>query len=211
MSGSVHALEHRVRPSVAEPAGALVLIHGRGADEGDLWPLLDVLDPTARLVGVTPRGPLLLPPGGYHWYVVGSIGHPDEATFRRSLALLSGWLDAWLESHALAAEQTIIGGFSQGAVMAYALAFARGRPRPHGVLAFSGFMPTVEGLDLDLARAARLKVAIGHGTYDPVIGVEWGRAARRSLEEAGADLLYRESPMGHSIDPRFLQQVAAWL
>jgi phospholipase/carboxylesterase len=208
MTAGISDLVHRVRPSVAEPQGALVLLHGRGADEGDLWPLLDVLDPKGHLVGVTPRGPLPLPPGGAHWYVVRAVGYPDKRTFEDTFALLSSWLDAWLESRALAADRVVVGGFSQGAVMAYALAFGPGRPRPRAVVAFSGFLPNVDGFDLDLERAARLRVAIGHGAFDPVIGVEWGREARRRLEAAGADVLYRETPMGHTIDPRFLPLVA---
>ncbi len=71
-------------------------------------------------------------------------------------------------------------------------------------------MPTVPGFELDLAPPLP-PVAIGHGTYDDVIGVEWGRAARDTLTAAGADVLYRESPMGHSIDPGFLEEIAAWL
>jgi len=54
-------------------------------------------------------------------------------------------------------------------------------------------------------------VAIGHGTHDQVIGVEWGRQARDRLEAAGADVTYRESPMGHSVDPRFVQELSVWL
>ena len=86
----------------------------------------------------------------------------------------------------------MIGGFSQGAVMCYALGLGAGRPRPAGVLALSGFIPTVEGFTLDLERPLP-PIAIGHGTYDPVIGVEWGRQAKERLEAAGADVLYRES------------------
>ena len=74
-------LVHRIRPATGEPDGALVLLHGRGADEHDLGSLLEVLDPEHRLVGITPRGPLSLPPGGAHWYVVRSIGFPDSDTF----------------------------------------------------------------------------------------------------------------------------------
>jgi phospholipase/carboxylesterase len=54
-------------------------------------------------------------------------------------------------------------------------------------------------------------VSIGHGTLDPVIGVEWGRQAQALLEAAGAEVLYRESPMFHQIDPGFVAEVAAWL
>ena len=62
-------------------SGALILIHGRGADSNDLEPLLDILDPDRRLLGIFPRGPLSLPPGGRHWYVVREIGFPDADTF----------------------------------------------------------------------------------------------------------------------------------
>ncbi len=69
----------RERPAEGEAAGALVLFHGRGADENDLFPLLDVLDPERRLDGYCPRGPLSLPPGGAHWYIVPRVGYPDRA------------------------------------------------------------------------------------------------------------------------------------
>ena len=69
-------IAHRTRPAAGEPAGALVLLHGRGADELDLVPLLDLLDPEQRLLGLVPRGPLALPPGGAHWYAVREVGFP---------------------------------------------------------------------------------------------------------------------------------------
>jgi phospholipase/carboxylesterase len=68
----------------------------------------------------------------------------------------------------------------------------------------------VEGLELDLDPPLP-PVAIGHGTYDPVIGVEWGRQARELLEEAGADVLYREYPLPHAIEPEYLDTLAQWL
>jgi phospholipase/carboxylesterase len=79
-------------------------------------------------------------------------------------------------------------------------------------MALSGFLPTVEGFELDLAKAAGMPVAIGHGTDDPVISVEFGRDARDRLVEAGAQVTYRESPMPHTIDPRFLRELQqTWL
>ena len=88
---------------------------------------------------------------------------------------------AFAEETGVPWERTVIGGFSQGAVMAYALALAVGRPSPAGLLAMSGFIPEVEGFELDLNRAG-LALAITHGTLDPVIGVEFARAARQRLE-----------------------------
>ena len=189
----------------------LVLIHGRGADQHDLAPLADALDPDRRLVAVLPRGPLRLPPGGAHWYAVREIGFPDPATFLPTFAAVSAWLDAAVAAQGLAFDRVVIGGFSQGAVMSLALGLGAGRPRPAGILALSGFVPTVAGFALDMEGRAGLPVALGHGSMDPVIGVEWGRRARQLLEPAGIDLRYRESPMGHSIDPGFLAELRDWL
>jgi len=188
-----------------------VLLHGRGVDENDLFPLLDELDPERRLVGVTTRAPLTLPPGGYHWYAVRRIGFPDPPTFHSTYPLVTGWLDSFLEEHGITPDRAVLGGFSQGAVMSYAVGLGPARPRPAGILALSGFVPTVDGFPLDLSRAEGLPVAIGHGEYDPVIAVEWGRDARDRLEQAGADVTYRESPMPHAVDPAFLPELREWL
>ena len=201
---SLTALE---RPAAGEPDGALVLFHGRGADERDLYPLLDALDPDRRLQGYTPRGPLALPPGGAHWYVVPRVGYPDPETFRIGYTAAAEWLDAL----PFPAEGIVLGGFSQGAVMAYALGLGKGRPRPAALMALSGFIPTVEGWEPDL-ESPFPPIAIVHGEYDQVIPVEFARRARALLEKAGARPLYREVPVDHTIDPSVLpelQQVVA--
>jgi phospholipase/carboxylesterase len=203
-------LEARTRPADGDPAGALVLFHGRGADENDLFPLLDLLDPARRLVGATPRGPLSLPPGGRHWYVLGGIPTPEPTTFHASFAAATEWLDGFLDEYRLDSKRLVLGGFSQGAVMSYCLGLGQGRPRPAAIAAFSGFIPTVEGFELDLSPPLP-PVAIGHGTHDPVIEVEWGRQARDRLQAAGTEVLYRETPMFHQVDPDFLREVSAWL
>jgi phospholipase/carboxylesterase len=204
-------LEYLVRPASAEPEGALVLLHGRGADERDLFPLIDLLDPERRLLGATARGPLSLPPGGAHWYAVRQVGYPDPETFHSTFPKLSSWLDELLGEHGIPHERTVLGGFSQGSVMSYGLGLGARRPRPAGILALSGFLPSVEGFELDWGKAAGLPVAIGHGTHDPVISVEFGRDARDRLVDAGADVTFQESPMGHTIDPGFLRELPGWL
>jgi phospholipase/carboxylesterase len=192
------------RPAAGDAAGALVLLHGRGADEHDLFPLLDALDPERRLHGYTPRAPLALPPGGAHWYVVPRVGFPDPASFAEGYAALTEWFDAL----PYAADQIVLGGFSQGAVMSYALGIGLGRPRTRSLIALSGFIPTVAGWEADLESSFQ-PIAIAHGTYDPVIPVEFGRDARRRLEEAGAEVWYRESPIEHWIDPQVVPQLRA--
>ncbi len=199
------------RPAASDPEGAMVLFHGRGADERDLFPLLDMLDPERRLLGATARGPLSLPPGGAHWYAVRRVGYPDPETFHSTYPQLAGWLDGMLAEHGITPERTVLGGFSQGSVMAYALGLGARRPRPAGILALSGFLPEVEGFGFDFGNAEGLPVAIGHGTHDPVISVEFGLAARDLLAEAGAVVTYRESPMPHTIDPAFMRELPTWL
>lgn len=207
---TVDTLTHLVRPAAGDAAGMLVLFHGRGADERDLYPLLDALDPERRLLGVAPRGPLHLPPGGAHWYAVREIGYPDPATFLATFARASAWLDALAADTGIPAERTVLGGFSQGAVMTYALGLGEARPDPAALAALSGFVPTVPGFRLDLERPLP-PVAIGHGALDGVISVEWGRQARSMLEAAGAQVLYHESPrLAHTIDRNFLRSLAPW-
>jgi phospholipase/carboxylesterase len=196
---SLTALE---RPAAGEPDGALVLFHGRGADEHDLFPLLDALDPERRLQGYTPRGPLALPPGGAHWYVVPRVGYPDPETFRVGYGAAADWIDAL----PFPADRIVIGGFSQGAVMSYALGLGKGRPRPAALLALSGFIPTVDGWEPDL-ESPFPPIAIVHGANDPVIPVDFAREARATLEAAGAEPLYRELPIEHWIDPSVLPEL----
>ncbi len=204
MSETLGAL---VRPAAGDPEGALVLFHGRGADEHDLFPLLDALDPERCLLGLTPRGPLSLPPGGAHWYRLGGIPTPDPATFFPTFELAANWLDEL----PFLPERIVLGGFSQGAVMSLALGLGAGRPRPAAIVALSGFVPEVEGFELDLTELDGYPVAIGHGALDPVISVEWSRAARTALESNGANVTYRESPLPHTVDPAFLPELRAFV
>jgi phospholipase/carboxylesterase len=152
----------------------------------------------------------LLPPGGAHWYVLGELGSPPPETFLPSYTQGSSLLDKLARETGIPPERTLLGGFSQGAVMSYALGLGSDRPRPAGIVALSGFVPTVEDFELDLERPLP-PIAIGHGAFDPVIGVEWGRRAKELLEGAGADVLYRESPLPHAVDPTFLQALQPWV
>jgi len=191
------------RPAEGEPQGSLVLLHGRGADEHDLHPLLDALDPGRRLLGLTPRGPLALPPGGAHWYRLAGIPTPDPETFWPSFEALSELLDGL-------PRPLVLGGFSQGAVMSWALGLGRGQAkRPAAIVALSGFVPRVDGLELDLAGLEGYPVAIAHGSLDPVISVEFSREAREALTAAGADVTYHEAPLPHTIDPRIVPTLQA--
>src|SRR5918997_7202224 len=90
MMAGMTDLIFRERAAAGDPAGLLVLHHGRGADELDLLGLADALDPGRRLHVVTPRGPLTLPGWpGHHWYAVPRVGYPDPATFHAAYGALA--------------------------------------------------------------------------------------------------------------------------
>ena len=111
-------LEHLIREPAGEPEGALVLSHGRGTSEQDLFPLIDEFDPERRLLGIAPGAPLTgIPPGGKHWYIVERVGYPDAETFARSYEALTSFLDETLADRGIAWDRTVLGGFSMGSVM----------------------------------------------------------------------------------------------
>ena len=200
-------LPHRIRPAAGEPEGALILMHGRGTSEDDLVPLLDVLDPERRLLGITPGGPLHLPPGGRHWYMVPRVGYPDPGTFAQGFAALTQFLDGL----GLDWSRTILGGFSQGSVMAFAVGLGEGRPLPAGIVALSGFIPTVDNWRMREDVPRGFPVAIGHGTRDPIISVDFARDARRRMEGAHLAVDYHEHAGGHHLDPRTLPLMTEWV
>jgi phospholipase/carboxylesterase len=209
----VSELTYRERPAAGDPAGLLVLHHGRGADELDLLGLADVVDREQRLHVVTPRAPLQLPGSpGYHWYVVPRVGYPDPDTFHAAYASLAALHDELWERTGTGPENTVFGGFSMGSVMSYALGLGPDRPAPAGILAFSGFIPVVDGWAPDLeGRAGATRAFIAHGRRDPIMAVDFARSAREQLEGAGFDVEYYESDAGHHIDPAHVQPAIDWL
>jgi phospholipase/carboxylesterase len=208
----VAPLVYEERPAADEPRGLLILHHGRGTDERDLLPLADVFDPDRRLHAVSVRAPLRLPGSpGFHWYLVPSVGYPDPDTFRGSYQALAEVHDELWERTGVTPDRTVLGGFSMGTVMSYALGLGGSRPAPAGIMAFSGFIPSVEGWEPSLADRTTARVLIAHGRNDPVIGVEFARRARELLEPAGLEVDYRESEATHSIDPADVPRASAWL
>jgi phospholipase/carboxylesterase len=200
------------RPAQGAPTGVLFLHHGRGTDERDLLPLADALDPERRLHIVSPRAPLTRPGWpGYHWYVVPRVGHPDPVTFDASYRALADLHDEVWQRTGLGPEQTILGGFSMGSVMSYALGLGSDRPAPAGIMAFSGFVPTVEGWQPEPGSREQLRVFIAHGRQDPVIDVAFARRARDLLTGAGLVVDYHESDVAHQLDSGHVPLARRWL
>ena len=205
-------LVYRERPADGDPAGLVVLHHGRGADEHDLLGLADVLDPERRLHVVTPRAPLRLPGWpGHHWYVVPRVGYPDRDTFQAAYRALTQLHDDLWQRTGTTPDRTVFGGFSMGSVMSYALGLGPDRPAPGGILAFSGFIPTVDGWQPSLADRSGTRTFIAHGRNDPIMNVEFARRANELLEAGGLPVEYHESDAAHHIDPAHVPAAVEWL
>jgi phospholipase/carboxylesterase len=191
-----------------EPQRLLLLIHGKGADEHDLEPLIPTLDPEARFLGVLPRAPIPFM-GGWQWYETDGIpkGGPE---FIGSVDALDDLLDAACAEHGFDRSQAIVAGFSQGCALTLALGLRRSdRPRPAGLLAMSGFLAEREGLEYDFAGAP--PVLIQHGTADPLIAADYGRRAAARLGGEGVPVVYREYEMAHQVTMDSMKDAMFWL
>lgn len=205
-------LTYLERAAESEPDGLLVLHHGRGTHETDLLGLADALDPQRRLRVVTPRAPLQLPGSpGYHWYLVPRVGYPDQDTFHAARAALAELHDRLWEETGVEPSRAVLGGFSMGSVMSYAMALGADRPPVAGVLAFSGFIPIVEDWEPHLEDRQGTRVFLAHGRRDPIIEIGFARRAEELLQTGGLEVEYHESEIGHQIDPAHLSAATEWL
>ena len=139
------------------------------------------------------------------------LGVPDPETFWAAYRGLAAFHDELWQRTGTTPGSTVLGGFSMGTVMSYALGVGSDRPAPAGILAFSGFVPTVEGWQPDLAGRPDLRVFVAHGRADPIMSVDFARAARDLLVSGGLDVEYHESDVAHAIDPAHIPAAIAWV
>jgi thioredoxin 1 len=181
-----------------------LLLHGYGADERDLGGIVPYLDDDGEFVVVLPRAPIAAPgTPGFAWY---DFGDPSGTGFDAALAQLDELFDGVAEEHGLAREDALVGGFSQGAGLALALALGAGeRVRPKAVLALSPALPG------PFEPHGRVPVLVQHGTHDPLVPVQRSRDLARALRDGGVPTVYREYPMEHQVALESLQDARAWL
>ncbi|MFV9503874.1 MAG: alpha/beta hydrolase [Oscillochloridaceae bacterium umkhey_bin13] len=210
MSTTIKTLERRPRTPSNGPAPLLVLLHGYGADERDLFDLADYLDP--RLHVVSARAPLALPWGGFAWYHLGGTpGNlvPDPTSRARALELLEQFVATLPTRLGTDPQRTLLLGFSQGSILSLALAMRR-PDLMVGVMALSGY--------LDLALLPEPRLALNglpiiqmHGTSDEVIPVTAAHQTRDFLQTTDANHQYHEYPIGHGIHPQGLTLIQTWV
>ena len=207
----VHLVRAPTRP-VGGRAPLLLLLHGVGSNEQDLFGLAPYLD--ERLVVVSARAPITLGPGAFGWFPVeftpqGPIHDPIAA--ERSRELLVRFVDELVAAYRADPARAYVGGFSQGAIMSLAV----GLTRPEvvaGVLAMSGRLPPESLAARAPDEALRgLPILLQHGLYDQVLPIQYGHAARTALESLPVELTYREYPIEHEVSQQSLADAAAWV
>jgi phospholipase/carboxylesterase len=206
-------LEHRVRrPAVpAERPPLLVLLHGIGADEEDLFGLAGHLD--GRFLVVSARAPREAEPVGYAWYALDWSAFPpraDVAQARESLALLQRFLGEAVAAYRADPAGVHLLGFSQGASMALGVALAR-PDLVRSVVAHSGRLPRSLVPAAPAPGLAGLPVLLQHGRHDPVVPVAFADEAKGLLEPLGVALERCDYDLGHEIGPDSLRDLAGWL
>lgn len=211
------SLAHLAREPRAEAGGGgrpplLLLLHGVGSNEEDLFGLSPYLD--ARFLVVSARAPFVLGAGAFGWFNIeftprGLVADIEQA--KQSLKMLPVFIEEAVAAYGADASRVYLGGFSQGAMMSLALMLTRPE-RVAGVAAMSGRLPAqVLERPPDREALEGLPVIVTHGTYDPVLPVENGRAARDFLKTLPVELTYREYPMGHEVSVESLRDVTEWL
>ncbi len=195
----------------------LVLLHGYGSNEHDLFGLAPYLD--ERLLIVSARAPLTLMPGGYAWFNLGFEQGGgmsfDLPGMLRQVERVAAFVEEAAAAYGADPKRIVLGGFSQGAIMTAATLVRRPGLLAGALLLSGALFPGSEAQILppgfDPETLAGLPVLITHGTHDPVLPVELGRACRSLLERYPVELTYREYPMGHEINLESLRDVADWL
>jgi phospholipase/carboxylesterase len=190
-----------------------VLLHGIGADEEDLLPLAQFLDP--RFVVVSARAPQEAEPMGFRWYAIDWAATPprsDPVEIVASRDLLARFLEEATAAHGTDPSRVFLLGFSQGAIMALALLLAR-PDLVRGVVAHSGRLVRLPGPDPTPEALSRAEVLVLHGVQDEVIPVAQGHKAYEVLSPLlGARVAYRAfDALGHGISEESLGEAARWL
>jgi phospholipase/carboxylesterase len=215
MSDHNFSLSHQAAPPRGGLAGKpplLLLLHGYGANEDDLFSLAPYLD--ERFMVVSPRAPITLQPMSYAWFNLGFspqgiIVNPDEVESARRT--IRKFIDEVVETYQCDPGAVYLMGFSQGAMMSLAVALTD-PGAVAGVVAMSGrILPQTLAAIPDKDSLVGLPIFMAHGSRDMILPVLHGRDAREKLSALPVELTYREYDMAHEISADSLDDITEWL
>lgn len=190
----------------------LILLHGFGADENDLFGLSAFLDERFFIASV--RAPYSLSYGGYAWFEIyfnadGMSANLEQ--FEVSRREFLEFVDDLVAEHNLDKDRVFLCGFSQGAMISLS-SFLTAPEKFAGIAALSGrAMPEMLPSDNDLEKLKDFPVLVQHGISDQVLPIENGRATKEILSRLPVNLEYKEYEMAHEISQESLTDVSNWL
>ena len=209
------SLHHIVRePKIKKDKNPLLLLlHGYGSNEDDLFSFSSELPDDYYIVSV--RAPYDMQFGSYAWYAINFDA--DENKFsdigqaKTSRDLIANFIDELISNYQIDTENVTLIGFSQGAILSYAVALSY-PDKVQRLVAMSGYVNTEIAID-DFENNAlhKLKIFASHGTVDQVIPVEWARKSIPVLENLGIEVIYKEYPIGHGVSPQNFYDFKNWL
>jgi phospholipase/carboxylesterase len=203
--------------AVYEPAGegphpTIVALHGWGASAMDLLGLAPYLA-GGRFLVLCPQGSIEVPLGsmvGYGWFPLTMGAPPDPAAFVAGVDHARRFIDAAQQRYPIDRNKLAVLGFSQGGVIAYALALHEPE-RFAGLVALSSWLPEPIAQTLASGDYGRLTALVHHGTRDDLIDVGRGRESVEHLRRLRVPVTYREFDMGHEINSDSVVDLSTWL
>jgi phospholipase/carboxylesterase len=208
------SLVHLVRQPQVKGASTplLLLLHGVGSNEYDLFGLAPYLDKRFLIISV--RAPYTMEVDSFAWFEVnftpqGPIIQPEQAEASRNRMIT--FLNEAVVAYGADPQQVYLMGFSQGAIMSASVALTRPELVAGVVLMSGRILPQIEPLVAAPEKLKGLPVLVVHGTSDGVLPVNNGRDSQKTLSALPVDLLYREYPMGHEVSRESLADVTSWL
>ena len=207
-TSSLHYIVRQPKKASDNPP-LLVLLHGYGSNEQDLFSFADELPSELLIVSV--RAPHEMGFGGYAWYAISLDA--DENKFsdlnqaKESLGMIAQLIDELKSEYN--PSRTFLLGFSQGAILSYAISLNYPDKVNH-VVALSGYLYQ-EMLPKEIKNEIHADYYISHGSVDQVIPVDWARKAVPFLESLGLQCDYSEYGVGHGVAPQNFFSFKAWI
>ena len=199
--------------TISEKTSLLILLHGYGSNEEDLFSFATELPDD--LIIISARAPQSLGFGSYAWYSInftadqGKFSDIPEAIEAREL--IASFIDEIQEKYNITPNKTFLLGFSQGTILSYSVALNYPE-KVQKVIALSGYIiPDLLPKNLDTSNYTNLDFFISHGNVDQVIPVEWANKAPQFLNELQIKNCYQEYPVGHGVAPKNFFDFKKWI
>ncbi len=209
------SLHHLIRkPKIqTEKPPLLIMLHGYGSDENDLFSFAEELPDELFVISV--KAPYAMQPYGNAWYAIhfdnqnGKFSDDEQA--KESRELIAGFIDEAVEAYDLDADKVTLLGFSQGSILSYAVALSYPE-KVKNIIALSGYIN--EGIlkpGFEKNDFSKLSFYCSHGSVDQVIPVEWARKSKPILDQLNIENTYSEFPVGHGVAPQNFFELREWL